>query len=156
LFHCYFAGHGVFVSVEGDLYKGTFRNDISHGRGVYVWPDGQVYLGDYVDGVREGKGYVMRIAFTFHLLVDSFDGFLIFLESLFVFFRIETWPRGARYEGEYHRDQRNGLGEYTYPDGRRYCGEYKDDRLHGQGVQTDSDGIVLYEGQWTMGEFFNG
>lgn len=48
----------MFVSVEGDLYKGTFRNDISHGRGVYVWPDGQVYLGDYVDGVREGKGYV--------------------------------------------------------------------------------------------------
>jgi hypothetical protein len=65
LFHCCFAGHGVFVSVEGDLYKGTFRNDISHGRGVYVWPDGQVYLGDYVDGVREGKGYVIRIAFLF-------------------------------------------------------------------------------------------
>ena len=28
---------------------------------------------------------------------------------LFIFFHsIETWPRGARYEGEYHQDQRNG------------------------------------------------
>ena len=49
-----------------------------------------------------------------------------------------------------------GMGEYLYPDGRRYTGEYKDDRIHGQGIQTASDGQVLYEGKWTMGEFING
>jgi hypothetical protein len=53
-------GHGVYTSVDGDLYRGAWRNDKQHGRGVYVWPEGQVYTGDYVDGLREGQGYVRR------------------------------------------------------------------------------------------------
>jgi hypothetical protein len=70
--------------------------------------------------------------------------------------RIETWPHGARYEGEYHMDRRNGQGTYWYADGRSYSGEYKDDRPNGQGKQTDSDGSVLYDGEWNLGEFING
>jgi hypothetical protein len=46
-----------------------------------------------------------------------------------------------------------GHGVYHYPDGRCYSGEYKDDRPNGKGIQTGSDGTILYDGQWTMGEF---
>jgi hypothetical protein len=46
-----------------------------------------------------------------------------------------------------------GHGVYHYPDGRCYSGEYKDDRPNGKGIQTASDGTILYDGQWTMGEF---
>lgn len=49
----------------------------------------------------------------------------------------------------------SGIGEYVYPDGRKYRGEHKNDKLHGNGIQTASDGTVLYEGQWSMGEFIN-
>jgi hypothetical protein len=52
----YFTGHGVYTSIDGDLYRGTWQKDKNHGRGVYVWPDGQVYTGDYDNGLREGKG----------------------------------------------------------------------------------------------------
>ena len=55
-------GHGVYTSIDGDLYQGTWRKDHQHGRGVYVWPDGQMFTGDYVDGLRHGKGYVANIA----------------------------------------------------------------------------------------------
>ena len=49
------SGHGVYTSVDGDLYSGVWRNDKQHGRGVYVSAEGQVYTGDYVDGLREGR-----------------------------------------------------------------------------------------------------
>lgn len=32
-------------------------------------------------------------------------------------------------------------------------GEYLDDRPHGYGIETDKDGIVLYDGNWSNGEF---
>jgi hypothetical protein len=51
-----FLGTGVYISIDGDLYRGAWRNDKMFGRGVYVWPDGQMYTGDYVDGLRKGKG----------------------------------------------------------------------------------------------------
>lgn len=57
----YWEGHGVYTSIDGDLYRGSWRRDVQHGRGVYVWPDGQMYTGDYVDGVRSGKGYDINI-----------------------------------------------------------------------------------------------
>ena len=102
-----------------------------------------------------------------------------------MFVSIETWPHGAKYEGEYHQDQRNGMcycrfrlfessairksstnllvflfsnsgrGAYNYPDGRRYEGEYQADRPHGIGRQIAADGSVLYDGQWNMGEFID-
>ena len=42
--------------------------------------------------------------------------------------RIETWPNGARYEGEYHNDLMHGKGTFWYPDGRRFSGEFKQGR----------------------------
>ena len=73
--------------------------------------------------------------------------------TLYFRFSIETWPHGAKYEGEYQKDRRNGHGVYHYPDGRRYEGEYKDDRPNGQGTQTGADRSILYDGLWLMGEF---
>ena len=49
-------GKGVYTTVDGDLYSGTWRDGKQHGRGVYVWADGCIYTGDYVDGNRSGKG----------------------------------------------------------------------------------------------------
>ncbi len=60
----YFVGHGVFTSIDGDLYRGTWRKDLYHGRGVYVWPDGQMFTGDYLNGLRNGKGYVAVMIYS--------------------------------------------------------------------------------------------
>jgi hypothetical protein len=64
-----------------------------------------------------------------------------------------VWPYGAKYEGSYAADKRNGQGEYVYADGRMYRGEYKDDRPHGYGVEMAKDTTVIYDGSWAYGEF---
>jgi hypothetical protein len=46
-----------------------------------------------------------------------------------------------------------GKGCYTYPDGRQFDGIYKDNEPDGNGTQTSSDGSVLHDGEWSMGEF---
>lgn len=64
-----------------------------------------------------------------------------------------TWPYGAHYSGHFVEDKRNGEGEYHYADGRRFKGSYQDDRPHGYGILSSSDGTVIYDGQWELGEF---
>jgi len=64
-----------------------------------------------------------------------------------------TWPYGAKYEGEYEGNKRNGHGVYVHADGRTYTGQYVDDRPHGKGVLTDPKGVVLHEGTWVNGQF---
>lgn len=68
---------------------------------------------------------------------------------------IETWPHGARFEGDYEKDQRHGTGKYWFPDGKVYEGEYKDNKPNGHGTQRASDGSVLLDGEWNVGEFTN-
>jgi hypothetical protein len=46
-----------------------------------------------------------------------------------------------------------GKGCYTYPDGIQFDGIYKDNEPDGNGTQTSSDGSVLHDGEWSMGEF---
>ena len=66
---------------------------------------------------------------------------------------IFTWPYGAKYEGEYMANKRNGHGVYVHADGRTYTGEYANDRPHGRGVLTDAKGTVIHEGNWKEGQF---
>jgi len=177
-----YTGRGVFTSIDGDLYRGGWKNDEQDGRGVYVWPDGQMFTGDYVHGIREGKGYVVLVVLTFRsggkknekalstiqmlyiLITHSITLFLslfrCFLFRAFYSTRIETWPSGARFEGEYKDDQRNGHGTYWYADGRCHKGEYKDDvmivkddHLRNNST-TSSEGTMLTE--WRSGEFIKG
>lgn len=70
--------------------------------------------------------------------------------------RIETWPSGARFEGEYRDDRRNGQGSYWYADGRCYQGEYQDDKPVGEGRRKGSDGSIVTIEDWNAGEFING
>jgi hypothetical protein len=69
--------------------------------------------------------------------------------------RIETWPSGARFEGEYRDDRRNGQGTYWYADGRCYRGEYEDDVMVGEGRRKNSDGKIVTSSDWKSGDFIN-
>jgi hypothetical protein len=46
-----------------------------------------------------------------------------------------------------------GKGCYTYPDGRQFDGIYKDNEPDANGTQTSPDGSVLYDGEYSIGEF---
>ena len=64
---------------------------------------------------------------------------------------VHTWPDGARYEGEYKDGNSNGHGVHTWPDGRRYEGEFKDGNMNGHGVHTWPSG-QRYEGEFKDGK----
>ena len=46
---------------------------------------------------------------------------------------------GAKYEGEYENDLKNGRGKYTYPNGDVYDGEWKDGKRHGKGMYRNKE-----------------
>ncbi|MBR0327290.1 MAG: molecular chaperone Tir, partial [Clostridia bacterium] len=52
---------------------------------------------------------------------------------------------GARYEGEFKKDLKEGKGVFTSADGDVYSGEYKADKRNGYGVYT-----------WKNGETYTG
>jgi hypothetical protein len=49
---------------------------------------------------------------------------------------VYTWPDGAKYEGEFKKDDYNGQGTLTEADGRVYTGSWKNDQRHGHGVEV--------------------
>lgn len=41
------------------------------------------------------------------------------------------YDNGAKYEGQWHRGVKQGIGRYEYPDGSVYEGEWVDNNVHG-------------------------
>jgi hypothetical protein len=60
---------------------------------------------------------------------------------------VETWPEGARYEGEYYLSKKQGRGKYTWVDGSTYEGDWLDNKINGIGTYLWRDGRQYY-GQW--------
>src|SRR5579872_235062 len=52
----------------------------------------------------------------------------------------QTWPNGARYDGQMEHRQRQGHGVYTWASGTRYEGGWRKDKQHGLGVVIAADG----------------
>lgn len=102
-------GKGKLTSADGMVYEGDFAFDFQHGKGTLQWPDGHVYTGDFVRGVRAGKGKLVK-------------------------------PNGNIYEGEYFNNQPNGHGTMDYADGWLYEGSWVDGFREGQGMLIDPDG----------------
>ncbi|HET6436086.1 MAG TPA: cytoplasmic protein, partial [Xanthomonadaceae bacterium] len=59
---------------------------------------------------------------------------------------------GARYEGDWLAGEMHGQGTYRFRTGRVYVGELRDSKMHGYGREYDTDGGLLYEGQWRNGQ----
>jgi len=81
-----------------------------------------------------------------------------------------VWADGDYYEGEWNKDQREGLGTFYHKDGRYYTGSFKDnwrsgfgtyywpsgDRFEGQWVDNDRHGsgkMIWKDGNTYTGEF---
>ena len=55
-------------------------------------------------------------------------------------YKIQTYPDGSKYAGEFKNGKRHGKGTKTYSDGMKYVGKQKDGFEHGKGSRTYSDG----------------
>ena len=56
---------------------------------------------------------------------------------------------GARYEGEFKQNQRDGKGEVREPSGAQYTGHFKAGQPHGHGRRVEANGDV-YVGDWCV------
>jgi serine/threonine protein kinase len=63
---------------------------------------------------------------------------------------MNMYATGDKYVGEFRNDSRNGQGSYIFANGRKEVGSFKDGLLHGPAVQYRADGSVA-----TFGIFEN-
>jgi hypothetical protein len=42
--------------VNGERYKGSYKNGLKHGHGIWTHPDGDTYKGKFKSGLKRGKG----------------------------------------------------------------------------------------------------
>jgi hypothetical protein len=60
---------------------------------------------------------------------------------------VETWPDGAKYEGNYIEGKKHGRGILNFADNSRYEGEFNLNDIHGSGTYVWPDKRV-YTGNW--------
>ncbi|TGZ74535.1 hypothetical protein CRM22_000882 [Opisthorchis felineus] len=113
--------HTVY-QVNGDQYRGEWKNNKRHGRGTYKWSKtGVLYEGDWEDGKRSGYG-----------VLSVFNS---------------VGKQVKVYCGEWKHDKRQGYGQNWYSDTEIYEGEWCADKRWGWGRMLYADGSI-YEGQW--------
>ncbi len=49
-------GKGIYTYQCGDIYLGSWKDDIFHGQGIYIFTNGEIYDGLISYGAMEGKG----------------------------------------------------------------------------------------------------
>ena len=112
-------GYGIMRYSDGGLYKGEWKNDNRHGYGTMKYRDGDVYQGHWKNDKRDGTGII------------KVDGVGI-------------------YEGQWENDMQQGNGKMIYASKAFYEGQWKNGEPHGQGRMIFPDGGI-YEGQWKNG-----
>ena len=134
-------GYGEWLAVNGESYKGEWRNGVIHGKGERTWSTGAKYIGDFVEEMRSGYGEMFYENGDWYKGEWQFDlkhgiGEFIWAKEL------------IKYVGKFVDDQRNGFGEMTYPNGECYKGDWKNNLKHGRGEYTWSYGAAKYVGTY--------
>jgi hypothetical protein len=110
-------------------YKGEWKNGLPNGKGVreiFETPtkDYSIIEGNFVDGFTHGHG---RQTFR------------------------KTWEKMTPYyEGEFHKNNYHGFGEYHYGCGAYYKGEWSNNKANGKGGEYS----IILDRTW-VGTFLN-
>ena len=108
------------------------------------------YVGDCRDGLAHGHGRVQPPDHPQPIYSGEFaDGLRAGQGHM-------RYPNGDRYNGQWHNDQRHGLGDYDFGDrspwaGDRYHGHWVANRFHGRGRYDWVTGDH-YDGTWDNGQ----
>uniref|UniRef100_A0A8C2ABS9 Alsin Rho guanine nucleotide exchange factor ALS2 a n=1 Tax=Cyprinus carpio TaxID=7962 RepID=A0A8C2ABS9_CYPCA len=122
-------GFGTFWYASGEVYEGSFRDNVCHGHGMLrsgklASPSSSsVFVGQWVQGKRTGYG-----------VCDDFS-------------------RGEKYMGMWLDDQRHGVGVVITQFGLYYEGNFCNNKMMGNGTLLCDDDTV-FEGEfsedWTL------
>ncbi|KAJ9444343.1 Phosphatidylinositol 4-phosphate 5-kinase 5 [Diplonema papillatum] len=135
-------GEGTARWVNGDVYKGAWKNGFMHGQGRFVFTSGDVYQGEVYDGKRCGKGtywFAEDGVYKGSFKDDAEDGH-----------GQRTWQNGHQYTGGWKRGYLDGFGVASTSVGDRYVGWFDLSLREGRGALTFPDGS-RYVGHWSGG-----
>ncbi|KAK6938457.1 MORN motif [Dillenia turbinata] len=150
---------------NGDLYTGTFSNNVPHGSGKYLWTDGCMYEGEWRRGKASGKGkfsWPSGATFEGEFKSGRMEGSGTFIGSDGDTYRgswvsdrkhgygQKRYANGDFYEGWWRRNLQEGQGRYVWKNGNQYYGEWKNGLINGRGVLIWANGN-RYDGQWENG-----
>jgi hypothetical protein len=140
----YWSGRGQQIKPNGDVYEGSFLDDVKHGVGVYRYRDNKrVFEGRYVMGQRvDGQ---MAYGDTSVYKGQWYDGKRHGRGQY-------RFSDGSTYKGEFVKDKIHGVGQLIWPDGSKYVGEWSQGNRHGLGKEYTAEGGLRFDGIWKDGQ----
>jgi hypothetical protein len=101
-------GFGIYTYSSGDVYTGTFANDMMDGKGKFTCQNTDEYIGEFKEDMKHGDGkYCWNDGEVYEgtWKEDSMDG-----EGKM------TYANGDSYTGSFSENRRHGQGEMLYKD----------------------------------------
>ncbi|MBP5445957.1 MAG: hypothetical protein J6Y28_07285 [Acholeplasmatales bacterium] len=142
-------GVGTYYYENGDIYEGSFRDNIIDGNGVYHFGSGDKkgdrQEGSYVKNVIVGQAFYYYKDGRIESRVYNPQGKLIGKKLLNVNTiepdqRVVTFSNGDIYVGQVMDGERCGKGTYYFANGERYEGFFRNNNRHGVGTYFYTNG----------------
>jgi len=135
-----FEGKGSYITADGTIREGTWKNNRLNGQGNLLWANGDKYVGEFKGGEKNGQGTLTTADGTVTQGLWKYNKLITGQDTLIL-------PSGSIYVGEIKDRKITGQGTLTWANGEKYVGEFKDGEKIGQGTLTTADGAVG-EGTW--------
>eukprot|EP01088_Endostelium_zonatum_P018011 TRINITY_DN55_c0_g1_i1.p1 TRINITY_DN55_c0_g1~~TRINITY_DN55_c0_g1_i1.p1 ORF type:complete len:227 (-),score=65.28 TRINITY_DN55_c0_g1_i1:113-793(-) len=160
-------GKGMYKYSCGDVYIGSFENNLPHGFGELLFATGTKYTGIFEFGKFQGAGRLddsagVYIGYFVDGKQEDVNGMIEYLSGDVFMGQYQNGKRngygtyvhanGDYYKGMYRNGLKEGRGEERTVDGETYIGEFKGGRREGRGKWISADGI-FHEGEFLNGAF---
>lgn len=129
--------HGLrkIITPHGNTFIGSIKDNKWNGYGIFYSTNKKIegdwiYKGDYYL-CDQGES-----SFKFYPKNDTIEG-IVYIQ----------WNNGDIYNGEWKKNQPNGVGEYKWKKGDFYIGEWKNGIRHGTGLYEFKNKDI-YNGNW--------
>lgn len=132
---------GKMTFESGDVYEGSWQDNVMHGNAVFKLKDGKEYKGRFRMGMPEPCGTLIFPN------GDRYEGELF--EMLPNGHGKTTLLNGNYHEGHYEAGLRQGHGTMQFTDGSVFAGEWKNGLREGTGIMTYAETGETYEGDWS-------
>ncbi|XP_045063859.1 alsin isoform X1 [Coregonus clupeaformis] len=138
---------------KNDHYQGHWKEGKMHGIGTFKYATGELYEGSFQDNMRHGHGMLRSgtlnssspSVFIGQWVHDKKTGYGVF----------DDITRGEKYMGIWQDDQRQGTGVIVTQFGLYYEGAFNNNKMQGTGVLLSEDDTT-YEGEFSEDWTLNG
>lgn len=136
-------GFGKLRCSNGEEFEGHWLDDERHGRGLIRYPDGSTFKGIFEHNKRQGPG-ILRLSNG-----DEYSG--NFLDDAMTGEGVMRYRNGDVYEGMWQEGRRHGEGKYTLrKNGATMEGTFIRGLIHGKGI-VSLPGVSLFSGTFHRG-----